>query len=128
MILRKEMFINKNQLKEYFGMSPQQIIAKYGIGNLVEGVPSQQTIIELYKRDNLNPIIMKELHQPGTMVINIRKTGLRQLRNNLEKDKLDIIFNSYLEYMIKKNFEDDIEKEFDRQFHNMSKTVFGKAN
>ena len=128
MILRKEMFTNKNQLKEYLGMDPRQIIAKYGIGNLIEGVPTQETVIQLYKHDNLNPVIMKEIYQPGTMVINVRKSGIRQLRDDLERSKSDIIFNSYLEYMIKKNFEDEIEKEVDRQFTKNIKTGLSKSN
>jgi predicted NAD-dependent protein-ADP-ribosyltransferase YbiA (DUF1768 family) len=127
MILRKEMFTNKNQLKEYLGMDTQQIINKYGINNLVEGIPSQETITQLYKRDNLNPIIMKELYQPGTMVINVRKTGLRQLRYELEKYKTDIIFNSYLEYMIKKNYDEDVEKEVERQMNKLIKMSLPKS-
>ena len=127
MILRKEMFTNKNQLKEYLGMDTQQIINKYGINNLIEGIPSQETITQLYKRDNLNPIIMKELYQPGTMVINVRKTGLRQLRYELEKFKIDIIFNSYLEYMIKKNYDEDVEKEVERQNNKLTKISLPKS-
>jgi predicted NAD-dependent protein-ADP-ribosyltransferase YbiA (DUF1768 family) len=115
-ILRKEMSDNKKQLDDYLGLDTNQIINKYGIGNLVKGIPTQETIMELYKRDNLNSIVMKEIYQPGTMVINMRKTGLRQLKHNLEKDKIDIIFNSYLEYIIKKNFDYEIKRESDIRF------------
>lgn len=111
--LRSELFDNKDQLTEYIGLNPQQIIVKYDVANkkkgvtsFSKGIPSQETIIELYKRDKLNPIVMKEIVTPGTIAINIRKTGLRNLRENLLRDKRDIIFNSYLEYIVGKNYED----------------------
>ena len=50
MILRTEMFDNKSQLTEYLGLGPQQIIAKYGVGRLVKGLPTQDTIIDMYNR------------------------------------------------------------------------------
>jgi len=102
---------NKSSLSEYLGLSPEQIINKFGAHNLVSGVPSQDTVIKLYKYDKLNPIVMREIFQPGTLVINIRKNELRNLRNSLEQSKDDIIFNSYLEYMIIRNCEDAIDKE-----------------
>lgn len=102
---------NKSSLSEYLGLSPEQIINKFGAHNLVSGVPSQDTVIKLYKYDKLNPIVMREIFQPGTLVINIRKNELRNLRNSLEQSKDDIIFNSYLEYMITRNCEDAINKE-----------------
>lgn len=102
---------NKNSLSEYLGLSPDQIINKFGPHNLVSGVPLQDTVIKLYKYGKLNPIIMREIYQPGTLVISIRKNEFRNLRNSLEKGKDDIIFNSYLEYMITRNCEDAINKE-----------------
>lgn len=128
MILRTEMFDNKSQLTEYLGLGPQQIIAKYGVGRLVKGLPTQDTIIDMYNREKLNPTVMKEIYQPGTMAINIRKTGLRQLRNQLEVDKNTLIFNSYIEYMIKKNFEDKIEAEANRRFDSHANSGMSKVN
>lgn len=112
--LRSELYDNNNQLVDYLGLNPAQIIAKYGIGNLVKGVPTQDTVLQLYKYEKLNPIIMKELFQPGTMVINIRKNELQSLRDRLLRLKDDIIFNSYLEYIIRRNYEDATTTEVDR--------------
>lgn len=102
---------NKKSLSEYLGLSPQQIINKFGAHNLVNGVPSQDTVIKLYKYDKLNPIIIREIFQPGTLVINIRKNEMRNLKYSLEQAKDDIIFNSYLEYMITRNCEEVINNE-----------------
>lgn len=113
-ILRTEMFTNRNNLEEYLGLSPTQIIEKYGLENIIGGVPTQDTIVMLYKRDKLNPIIMKEIFQPGTLVINVRKTGIRQLQEQLLKDKKDIIFNSYLAYMIRHKYKDNLDTEIKR--------------
>lgn len=102
---------NKKSLSEYLGLSPEQIINKFGAHNLVSGVPSQDTVIKLYKYDKLNPIVMREIFQPGTLVVSIRKNEIRNLRNSLEEAKDDIIFNSYLEYMITRNCTNAIDKE-----------------
>jgi len=112
--LRSELYNNNNQLTEYLGMNPGQIIQKYGMSNLVKGVPTQDTVIQLYRYEKLNPIIMKELFQPGTMIINIRKNELQSLRDRLLRMKDDIIFNSYLEYVVRRNYEDTVTAEVDR--------------
>ena len=49
--------------------------------------------------------------QPGTLVINMRKNELRFLKNRLLLEKDDIIFNSYLEYIIRRNYSENIDKE-----------------
>lgn len=112
--LRSELYNNNNQLVDYLGLNPSQIIAKFGLHNLVKGVPAQETIMQLYKYEKLNPIVMKELFQPGTIVINIRKKELKALRDRLLRLKDDIIFNSYLEYIVRRNYEDHITREVDR--------------
>jgi predicted NAD-dependent protein-ADP-ribosyltransferase YbiA (DUF1768 family) len=109
--LTKEMFTNKNTLNDYLGLNPKQIIKKYGAYKLVSGVLSQTDVINLYKKDKLNHIIMTEIRNPGSLVVNFRKNGMSQLRDILNNDKNDIIFNSYLEYMIKKNYNDEIQKQ-----------------
>jgi predicted NAD-dependent protein-ADP-ribosyltransferase YbiA (DUF1768 family) len=114
MILNEEMDNNKNNLVEYIGLTPEQIVNKYGLSNFTKGIPSQETIMQMYSRCNLNDIIMKEIFQPGTLVINVRKFGLRNLQYSLKQYKKDIIFNSYLEYMIIRKFEDEVDKETDR--------------
>jgi predicted NAD-dependent protein-ADP-ribosyltransferase YbiA (DUF1768 family) len=113
-ILRKEISKNRNSLDNYLTLNPVQIISKYGLKNIIDGIPSQDTIISLFKRDKLNPIIMKEIFQPGTLVINVRKNGIRQLQSQLQQDKDDIIFNSYLKYMIERKYKDSIDKEIER--------------
>ena len=113
-ILRIEMFTNKKILNEYLKLTPTQIIEIYGLENILGGVPIQDTIIDLYKRGKLNDIIMKEIVQPGTLVINVRKNGIRQLQETLLRDKKDIIFNSYLAYMIRRKQKDDLDREVNR--------------
>ena len=113
-ILIEEIDKNKDSLIKYLGLTPEQIVNKYGLSNLIKGIPTQETIMQMYSRCNLNEIVMKEIFQPGTLVINVRKYGLRDLQSSLKKYKKDIIFDSYLEYMIKRKFEDELEKEIDR--------------
>ena len=110
-ILIEEIELNKNQLDEYLGLTSNQIINKYGISNITRGIPTQETIIQLYNNCKLNKIVMQEIFHPGTMVINIRKTGLGILQQSLIQDKNNIIFNYYLEYMITRNFKNEIDEE-----------------
>lgn len=112
-ILRKEIIDNKKQLTEYRGLSPSQIIAKYGVKNLLDGIPSQETVIQLYKRDQIPDVVMTEIFNPGTLYLNVRRLWLSQLRNQLLRDKDDIILNSYLEYMLR-YFDEGVDKEVDK--------------
>jgi predicted NAD-dependent protein-ADP-ribosyltransferase YbiA (DUF1768 family) len=121
--LTKEMFVNKNWLTDYIGLTPNEIIKKYGAYNLINGILSQTDVINMYKKNKLNPIIMTEINNPGKLVINFRKHGMSQLQDMLTSDKNEIIFNSYLEYMIKKNYIDEIDKETEQQFNKSKNTL-----
>jgi predicted NAD-dependent protein-ADP-ribosyltransferase YbiA (DUF1768 family) len=126
-ILRIEIKDNKKQLKEYLGLTYKQIITKFGLKNLTSGIPTQDTIIGLYKKDKLPKVIMSEIYHPGTLVINARKLWMGGLRNQLLRDKDDIIFNSYLEYMLR-SYEEEINNETDRQFTKQLETGMSKSN
>ena len=127
-ILRREISDNKKQLAEYIGMTPEQIISKFGSKNITFGVPTQETVIQLYKQDQLPQVVMNEIYSPGgTLSMNMRKMMLGQLRNQLLRDKEDIIFNSYLEYMLK-GYDDEIDTEVERQFAKHVKTGMRKVS
>ena len=120
-ILKNEIRYNKNTLKEYQGMNVKQIITK-APKNAITDIPSQETVIELYKKDQLNPIIIQEISTPGTLVINVRKNELKNLQRQLERDKEDIIFNLYIEYKIKRDDEENLEKETNKLLDIQEKT------
>lgn len=122
LVLKREISNNKSQLVDYLGLTPKQIIAKYGIENFKQGIPTQETVIQLYKYGKVPQYVMYELYTPGTLVINIRKTGLRNLRKQLLNDKDDIIFNSYLEYIVKKNYGEEIDTETQKRLKEFSKS------
>ena len=118
-ILREEIFHNNNDLKQYLGLNPEQIIQMYGLSNFKKGIPTQEIIIDMYNMKDgkkLDDIIYKEIYHPGTLVINMRKIGLRQLQNLLLQRKKDIIFDSYLEYIISRKYGDKIDSEVDRMY------------
>jgi predicted NAD-dependent protein-ADP-ribosyltransferase YbiA (DUF1768 family) len=127
-VLRREITNNKKQLIEYLGLKPSQIILKYGLQNLTTGVPTQETIIKLYKQDKVPPFVMREMYYPGTLAINVRKMWIGQLRDQLLRDKDDLIFNSYLEYIILKNHEKEINKEVESQFNKHLKTGMSRSS
>ena len=112
-ILYEEMYKNRKNLKEYLLDSPEEIIQKY---HLVKQVPSKETVIQMYTNNNLNEIITKAIDNPKSLVINVRKYGLENLKLLLEEDTKDIIFKKYIEYIINRKFDDQINKETDRLY------------
>jgi predicted NAD-dependent protein-ADP-ribosyltransferase YbiA (DUF1768 family) len=108
-ILQEEIKENKNILEEYLELSPKQIVEKYGL-NKIDMYLSQDDVIKLYKRDELGSTIMKEIYQPGSLVINVRKINIRLLKDSLLESKKEIIFNSYLKYIILKNYKEEIDE------------------
>lgn len=122
MILKKELYENKNTLKKYVGMDPENIINIYGLQNL-GSIPSQEAVIDLYKNQfqgpkyksgQLNPIILEEIFRPGFLVTNFRKNELKTLQTLLKEDKKNIIFKMYLKYMINKKYDNLTTDEVDR--------------
>jgi len=122
------MSVNKKQLVGYLSLNPLQIIAKYGLKNLTGGIPTQKTVIDLYKYDKMPPVVITEIFKPGTLAINVRKMGMRELRYQLLRDKNYLIFNSYIVYMINKNYEVEVDKETNRRVEQHMKTGMVKAN
>jgi predicted NAD-dependent protein-ADP-ribosyltransferase YbiA (DUF1768 family) len=114
--LRTEITQNKSDLTEYLGKTPAQIISQYGPEKLSKGIPTQETVIELYKIDKLPHIVMKEIFQPNSLVINMRKDSLRDLQYQLKDMRNDIIFDEYLKYMIIRNYEDDITAQTEKLY------------
>ena len=113
-ILREEIDTNKNILDEYIGLDVQQIIDKYGLDRISSKLPSEDVIMKMYSECSLNDIIMNEIEKPDTIVHNVRKFRIKNLQYALKDYKKDIIFNSYLEYIIERKFADDIGAEVDK--------------
>lgn len=116
-ILMEEMYKNKNNLIEYLGLTYEEIIKKYDMARIINGVQSQEIVMKMYNNCSLNEIVIKEINQPGNLVINIRKLGLRDLRESLLLYKNEIAFNLYLEYMLKNNFNREILTETSRLYN-----------
>jgi predicted NAD-dependent protein-ADP-ribosyltransferase YbiA (DUF1768 family) len=116
-ILKRELENNHDTLESYFGLTPEQIVKNQSIG---VGVPDKRDIIKMYNGGNLNSIIMEEIYKPGSLVMNIRRKGLEELKNRLEKKKQDIIFRSYLKYMIEKNYKEMLTARAERIYNSQS--------
>ena len=128
LILKREMLDNKSHLVDYLGLRPKEIITKYGLENLKQGIPTKETVIQLYKYGKVPPYVMHELYTPGTLAINVRKTGIRNLRKQLLFDKDGIIFNSYLEYIVEKNYGDEIDREAEKRLEEHSRSKMSKTS
>ena len=122
LVLKKEMKLG-NDLKNYLGLNPRQIIQKFGKENLSAGVPSKETVLAMYENNgSLNDDIMTEIFNPGTLVINVRKNGIEGLKINIEEAQKDLIFNSYLRYIVKKKYPNISEEDIDVAIQQQSNT------
>lgn len=104
-----------NNLNYFEDMKPNEVITKtidlLGKDNLVQKTPSKEVIVQLYKNNQLNSVIYQELRFPGSLIPNIKASRLGILRERLLEEKNNIIFYSYMKYMVSKNFEKMIETE-----------------
>lgn len=58
------------------------------------------TILQMYNR-GLFPIIKKEIENPGSMVITVRKKGLPILKQKAEISRINIVVDLYTEYIVR---------------------------
>ena len=98
-----------DNLQEYSDLSYDDIIASIDTTSFLN---NKNQIVELYDK-NLLPIIKKEFDNPGTLVIQIRAKELGNLRRQLVQQKKDIIFDMYLDNILKKHFHRIDEIDYD---------------
>lgn len=116
--LRDKMLKGEDSLNNLVNMSTNDVLKHYHDSKSPElynyyksKVPSKDIIIDLYKKDLLNSIILKEINNPGTIVNNIRSLYIRTLKDILVKFSKDIVFNTYLEYIIKQKYTDFTQEQ-----------------
>ena len=105
---------NGNDLSEYMGKTPTQIIDMIGRAEVVSSAPSKKFIIEdLYKKQRYKNLIPKEIilsiDIPESLVFSIRKKQLGNLRKRQIISRKETVLYMYCEYILEKEF--DIPKE-----------------
>jgi len=111
-LLEKELYKN-NDIKDYLGKTPEDIIQLYLQNNPTESLDSlglndsQKTrIVEIYKR---YPIINKEIvellaDRPGHMALSMRQQNIRKIQQRLRNKYNNTIFELYIEHLIRQNY------------------------
>ena len=107
-----------NDLEEYMGKNPTEIIDMIGRAEIVKSAPSKNFIIEdLYRKQKYKNLIPKEIilaiDNPDSLVYSIRKIHLRQLRQRQLTHRVETVLYMYCEYMLEKNFPDLPVEKYD---------------
>jgi predicted NAD-dependent protein-ADP-ribosyltransferase YbiA (DUF1768 family) len=107
-----------NDLEEYMGKNPTEIIDMIGRAEIVKSAPSKNFIIEdLYRKQKYKNLIPKEIilaiDNPNSLVYSIRKIHLRQLRQRQLTHRIETVLYMYCEYMLEKNFPDLPVEKYD---------------
>lgn len=123
----KEAIKDGDFLDQYVGKTPEEIIKIYqnetpirkkGLQIYVEkrplpyGIVAKKYILELFLNEKLNLNVMREFYNKGTLVQTNRKEGLEQIIDIRKKKRREIIFDMYLKYMLRKNYENIDTKDY----------------
>ena len=109
---------NGNDLSEYTGKTPTEIIDMIGRAEVVNAAPNKNFIIEeLYKKQRYKNLIPKEIllaiDNPESLVYSIRKKQLGQLRKRQLTLRKETILYMYCEYILEKEFPDLPKEKYD---------------
>lgn len=110
---------NGNDLSEYMGKTPTQVIDMVGRAEVVSISPPKNFIIEdLYKKQQYKNIIPKEIilavDNPESLVYAIRKKQLGQLRKRQLNLRTETILYMYCEYVLEKNYPELPKEKYDQ--------------
>jgi predicted NAD-dependent protein-ADP-ribosyltransferase YbiA (DUF1768 family)/predicted HicB family RNase H-like nuclease len=106
--------VKGSDLSEYAKLSISDIVEKFGHG---QNFPPIETVLQMYERGNINNIA-KYVDNPHALIPEIRKGGLRKLRDRLLNKQKEHVLKMYSEYTLKKNI---------RKYPNLKKNQYEQA-
>ena len=112
-MLMYEINVHKKDILDYKNLSINEIIQKYTDNKKTNNITilPRADVIKLYQSGNISDVILEELINPTSLVNNIRKLKIKELRSSLLHYKKEFIFSIYLENCIDTNFRSEIESE-----------------
>lgn len=120
--LRDQIF-DGNDLREFLGMSPSGIIDRIGRAELMKSAPDQDTVLNLFRRGIVDPIVGESVQNPEIIASLVRKSELGKLRLRLLSKRKDIVFDMYADYVLEKEFPDVKKEQYEEakalQFQNI---------
>ena len=112
-----------NDLKQFIIKIPKEIIEIMGRLELEKTTPTRDTILQMEHRNMLSIIIKNAIKYPNTLVWAVRKEQMRDLRYRKIKERKNIIFDMYADYILEKKFpslkHDQYTAAKKQQFDNM---------
>ena len=115
--------INKGyDIKEFIGKDVYYINKNWKDKNILPAnvATDRELITNMYKNKQF-PFIDKELENPNSLALEIRNQNIDKLIDIVTTKRINIVFEEYTKYMMRKNFPDLSEKDIDNsyiQFHN----------
>jgi len=94
-----------NNLKEFIGMTPTEIIRVLGRDNLESMCLPIKEFLENFRKGHSNEI-KPFIDYPENLVHVIRKNKIEELREQKQKEERKIIFDMYADYLLDRKFPD----------------------
>lgn len=92
-----------DDLSDYINKSSTEIVDILGRNKLSQKAPNKETILENIHKGNF-PNILRAVDYPGTLVLEIRKKRMGDLRVAKIKERKSILFEMYADYLLVKYY------------------------
>ena len=95
---------NDYDLTEYSKLSIDEIIDKYGRDKIMNKIPTRDVVLTLFRRGNLNEVVMSAINNPKMLVIGVRKRELGKLRSRLITKQKRLVLDMYMNYILERDY------------------------
>ena len=112
--LLNEIRKNGNDLSDFMDKNPSEIIEKLGKERLMKMAPARSFVLELVHKKYIENDFLNALDNPQNLVLQVRKKEMANLRRRKIKERREIIFDMYVNYILKKKFPDLSEDKYEK--------------
>jgi predicted NAD-dependent protein-ADP-ribosyltransferase YbiA (DUF1768 family) len=111
--------LSGNNISQYMNKSAKEIVNMIGRENIESVNPSKRVILQLANKGGLEECVKLSKNQ-NNLVLEITKKNLQQLRHQKRKERNEIVFDMYADYLIEKFYENidqaDYQKAKEQEF------------
>jgi predicted NAD-dependent protein-ADP-ribosyltransferase YbiA (DUF1768 family) len=93
-----------NDLFEYIKLDIDEIIDKYGRDKIMNKMPTRDIVLTLFRRNNLNEVVMSSINNPKMLVTGVRKRELGKLRTRLIARQKKLVLDMYMNYILQRDY------------------------
>jgi predicted NAD-dependent protein-ADP-ribosyltransferase YbiA (DUF1768 family) len=113
MLLKSLIRENKSSLDEFFGVEPSAIIEKINPKQLREPNPPLEIIFNMYKSKQIPDAVMSSIANFDIAIHQLRKEYMRKTDDEYRDRTTNIIFNTYLMEMLKREYPNFSEQQIE---------------